>query len=148
MNVNIQSCLTPLIPSDSVRPVSTTVCELAANQATYDKKLVRVSGVVESDGMEYENLIDVQCPHVGTDLGLSEAIRKKKTVAKLQTAIYKANPIGTKSLKITATVLGIFRASNGHDPRSIAVESIENLKIEHWDSRQTKPWMDFGPPPD
>ncbi len=123
-----------------VRSINTTVCELAEAPAEYDEKLVIIRGIVESDGLEYENLLDARCPHFGIDLEFSKAAQEQKDVAKLQSAIYKARPIGTKSLKITATVTGIFQAPIERRPRSVSIESITNLKIENWDIENAKPW--------
>lgn len=129
-------------------PISVSVCELAANAASYNGKLVRASGIVESDTY-YENLIDPECPTTSVSLDITNEVSDHKDVAKLQKPIYRARPLGTHALKITADVIGIFQQGSGHDPRTINVQSVTKLKIKHWDPKRPKPWMhQAGPPPD
>lgn len=144
--------LVSLVATGSEPPaLSVSVCELAKNALVYDGKLVQASGIVEY-GYHSESLIDEQCPKTSVALGMTNEVKKHEDVAKLQDPIFKARPLGTRALKITATVTGIFRKDSAEDPRrfdprTIDIQSVANIKVEQWDPKRPKPWRDFGPPP-
>jgi len=107
--------------------ITVTLCAVAANPESFDNRLVTISAHYESDGMEREGLSDPACGEAGTELRMFSNTRGTK---KLRLALRGGYP-GTLDKTVEGTFTGVFHWNpEGHPPRSIDVQSIENVTVE------------------
>src|SRR5260370_15238007 len=91
-------------------PLPVTVCELTANPAKYDGRLVRFRGQAEGAWFETSHLGDVACKGHAVEFtrGLENA--DKKSMDQLREAVIRANPMTTRTslAVVLVTIIGLF----------------------------------------
>jgi len=112
-------------------PVETTICDVARRPNKYDHKLVRLSAVVESDGIEHTVLIDKSCPTSGIEPSFPAGVADSPEVRELHRAVFAAGRAGTAGKRVSATFSGVFRSHKGKIPsRTLAIEKVTELQVE------------------
>lgn len=106
------------------------VCEIAQHPELFDGKVVRIAGVVKSDGLENTLIVDPACPDTGIGFKYSERASKSVAAQRLDKAIYFTGTPGTKDKEITVTLAGKFAwNSKGGPPRLIVVDKVSHLVV-------------------
>lgn len=112
------------------KPVAMNLCTLATHAKQFDHKLVRVQGVVRSDGIEHTALLDESCPTKAAALSISYEDDAPPGAKGLFNAIYRDGQIGTIGKHITAVITGVFLSHPGkRPPRELVVKSVSDLKV-------------------
>jgi hypothetical protein len=111
-------------------PLHVTVCELSAQAARFDGKLVELSAIVESDGLEHTTLTDDACRDTGVAPDTPAAIRDTPGAKALQQAIFSGRP-GTIDKRISVSVRGVFHWHPKRIPsRVLTLESVTNVHVD------------------
>lgn len=109
------------------RVFNTTVCEIADNPKSFKMKVVKVSGSLESDGIEQTVLVDQSCPQYGLALSISNHFQGED---QLKTAFGFGNP-GTLDKTIHGTLTGRFVWRRKTNPRmSIIVFAAQDVSLK------------------
>jgi hypothetical protein len=102
------------------------------NPEMFSGKIVRLSGRIESDGLEYTIIKSSECPKDGAGISYSTTAASSRDVKLLERAILAAPSAGTRNKIIKATVSGVLK----WDPsipsifkRTIVVERVTHLRI-------------------
>jgi hypothetical protein len=111
-------------------PLTATVCEIFEHPEQFDNRLIRVTGLIRSDGLEHTLIEDLSCPKVGIALQLSAEGSKSAAAKRLLKEILFSREPGTTGKRISATLTGrfVWKPADG-SLRSIIVDQISNLSI-------------------
>jgi hypothetical protein len=112
----------------SGQPVlNTTVCKISENPKSFDMRLVRVSGSLESDGIERTVLVDEGCPKDGLAVSTPNHFQGEDRLAR---AFGSGSP-GTLDKEIHGTLVGRLVWKPNMNPRlSIIVIAAKDVSVK------------------
>lgn len=130
----------PCFPRDSEPEINgaasatnTSVCELVAQPARFNGKVVRIEALYESDGRALRILVDRRCPNDGGIVPSGQA--HDRPVGDVLINALQQGCAGTLDKEISAVWTGIFhwepenRPATGKVPRWLDVQKIEGLEV-------------------
>jgi len=115
----------------AAQPTDTTICQLVKHPQEFNKKVVRVRALVESDGIEHTVLLDESCESQGVVPWVSRENSEHSDIEKLHDAIFRRGRPGTTGKRITGVFTGTFSWHRRKIPsRVLALKSVADLHVQ------------------
>jgi hypothetical protein len=87
------------------KPIETTICAIVADPSAFDKKVVRLTAVFQSDGFEHSSIVDPACSK--TTVAIASGPSDEAAHRALTAAVFNGQP-GTFDKEIRGVFVGRF----------------------------------------
>jgi hypothetical protein len=107
----------------------TTVCAVVSSPARFNGHVVRITALIQSDGLHGSWLADRSCDG-GIFILWPESARKNPRVEQLRSTLFRSVPPGTLDKDVRATLIGVFWSqADARLPRAIEIVDVQEVSV-------------------